>query len=99
MFVNGQISICFVSRSVSLAKVSGAQNAVSTEILKIICIPSKLRYIHKGNSVQISRLIFSGSNMVYFWTAGISVSNPAEGMDIPPFCLLCVVQIAGSATS
>ena len=32
-FVNGQISIRFVSRSVRLATISGAQEAVSTEIM------------------------------------------------------------------
>ena len=31
--------------------------------------------------------------------AGIVGSNPAEGMDIRLLCLMCVVQVAASATS
>ena len=39
------------------------------------------------------------------WSVGlkliveIAVSDPAEGMDAGPLCLLCVVQVAPSATS
>jgi len=33
------------------------------------------------------------------WIAGIAGSNPADDMDVRLLCLLCVVQVAASATS
>lgn len=31
--------------------------------------------------------------------SAIACSNPAEGVDVYPLCLLCVVYVAGSGTS
>jgi hypothetical protein len=52
--------------------------------------------------MNILRISVAVRSKAWVWSrliAGITGSNPVEGMDVSLWCLFCVVQVAASATT